>query len=184
MLEVLYASGLRVSELVSLPISCICRSNGGVRNHLVVNGKGGKERVVPLNREAIAILMKYLKSRERLGQRNSKWLYCGHFRASKDMNLKKNLKKFDVVDKHITRQRLHQILKDLAINAGIDEAKVSPHIIRHSFATHLLNRGADLRVLQELLGHSDISTTQIYTHIADSKLQELVNEKHPLAANG
>lgn len=181
MLEILYASGLRVSELVSLPISIIQKSDGKIKNYLIVNGKGNKERIAPLNSHAIKMLEEYLKSRESLGQKNSKWLFCGHFKANKEMNLVKHEHKFNIIDQHITRQRFHQMLKELARNAGVDEKRVSPHIIRHSFATHLLNRGADLRVLQELLGHSDISTTQIYTHIMESKLKELVETKHPLA---
>lgn len=180
MIEILYASGLRVTELVSLPISAIHKNNGVITNYMIVNGKGNKERLVPLNKSALQILSDYLSLRERLGQKDSKWLFCGHFRASKDMNLIKDGQNFDISDQHITRQRFHQMLKELAFNANVNEKKVSPHAIRHSFATHLLNRGADLRVLQELLGHSDISTTQIYTHIMNSKLQELVR-KHPLA---
>ncbi len=181
MLEVMYASGLRVSELVSLPMSSIQQNDKGIKSYLLVSGKGNKERIAPLNSSSLVILKNYLALRERLGQKNSKWLFCGNFRASKEMNLQKNIRKFDVIDKHITRQRFHQMLKELAVNAGVDKDKVSPHIIRHSFATHLLNRGADLRMLQELLGHSDISTTQIYTHIMDSKLKELVTNKHPLS---
>jgi len=181
MLEILYASGLRVSELVALPISAIQKGEDGIRNYLVVLGKGNKERIAPLNKSAMKILQDYLEVRVNLGQKNSKWLFCGDFRASKNMNITQSNKKF-LVDKHLTRQRFHQMLKELAINSGVDEKKVSPHVIRHSFATHLLNRGADLRVLQELLGHSDISTTQIYTHIMDSKLKELVKNKHPLSA--
>jgi integrase/recombinase XerD len=181
MIEILYASGLRVSELVSIPISAVGQSEGAIKNYLVIKGKGSKERIAPLNKSAIKILEGYLNCRERLGQKDSKWLFCGHFRASKDMNLSKDDQKFGSVDRHLTRQRLHQMLKELAINAGIDEKRVSPHIVRHSFATHLLSRGVDLRILQELLGHSDISTTQIYTHIMDSKLQKLMKSKHPLS---
>ena len=181
MMEILYASGLRVTELVSLPISAIHKNDAVIRNYMIVNGKGNKERLVPLNKSAIKILADYLNLRDRLGQKDSKWLFCGHFRASKDMNLVKDEQNFTISDKYITRQRFHQMLKELAINSNIDEKKVSPHAIRHSFATHLLNRGSDLRVLQELLGHSDISTTQIYTHIMNSTLQELVQNHHPLA---
>jgi integrase/recombinase XerD len=181
MLEILYASGLRATELVALPISAIQRDEKNIKNYLIVDGKGSKERMVPLNKSALQLLEDYLLVRDRLGQQNSKWLFCGNFRVSREANLKKNAKKFDIVDTHITRQRFHQMLKNLAVDAGVDRTKVSPHIIRHSFATHLLNRGADLRILQELLGHSDISTTQIYTHVMDSKLKKLVDEKHPLA---
>lgn len=180
MLEILYASGLRVSELISLPILAIQRNSAKIRNYLIIKGKGNKERIAPLNKSSINILEEYLESRQRLGQKDSKWLFCGYFRANKEGNLIKDKFKFNIADEHITRQRFHQMIKELAQNSGIDQNRVSPHVIRHSFATHLLNRGADLRVLQELLGHSDISTTQIYTHIMDGKLKELVNKHHPL----
>jgi len=184
MLEILYASGLRVSELVSLPISAIGKNleNGKItfKNYLIVNGKGNKERIAPLNKTSLKILDKYLKAREDMGHGNSKWLFCGKIRINKDKNLLSKATK-RVVDEHITRQRFNQMLKELAVQVGVDENKVSPHIIRHSFASHLLSQGVDLRVLQELLGHSDISTTQIYTHIMDSKLKDLVFKHHPLA---
>jgi len=183
MLEILYASGLRVSELVSLSISAIGKNfeNGKItfKNYLIINGKGNKERIAPLNKTSIRILEKYLKAREEMGQGNSKWLFCGKIRINKDKNqLNKATRK--IVDKHITRQRFNQMLKELAVKVGVNQDKVSPHIIRHSFASHLLSQGVDLRVLQELLGHSDISTTQIYTHIMDSKLRDLVFKHHPL----
>jgi integrase/recombinase XerD len=183
MMEILYASGLRVSELVSLPISAVGKNfiDGKIvfKNYLLVQGKGGKERIAPLNKSSLKILEKYLKVREDLGHKDSKWLFCGKIRINKDGSAKFHSN--HRADDHITRQRFHQMLKELAINVGIDEKKVSPHIIRHSFASHLLNQGVDLRVLQELLGHSDISTTQIYTHILDSKLKDLVFKHHPLA---
>jgi integrase/recombinase XerD len=184
MLEILYASGLRVSELVSLPICAIGKSfeNGKAifKNYLVINGKGNKERIAPLNKTSIKILEKYLKAREEMGHKGSKWLFCGKIRIDKNQNqINREIKRLN--DEHITRQRFHQMLKELAVQVGVDENKVSPHVIRHSFASHLLNQGVDLRVLQELLGHSDISTTQIYTHIMDSKLKELVFKNHPLA---
>jgi integrase/recombinase XerD len=184
MLEILYASGLRVSELISLPISAIGKSfeNGKItlKNYLIVTGKGNKERIAPLNKTSLKILEKYLQAREEMGHGNSKWLFCGRIRINKDQNkLSTAIKR--AVDEHLTRQRFNQMLKELAVMVGIDENKVSPHVIRHSFASHLLNQGVDLRVLQELLGHSDISTTQIYTHIMDSKLKELVFKHHPLA---
>jgi len=189
MMEILYASGLRVSELVSIPISAIAKienKNGAetLRNYLIINGKGNKERIAPLNKSAIKMLLKYLDLRQKLGHEKSKWLFVGVVRASKKLKeiKQKNLaKKFLLADKHITRQRLHQMLKELARAVGIDETRVHPHVIRHSFASHLLNSGVDLRVLQELLGHADISTTEIYTHILDSKLQDLVLKHHPLA---
>lgn len=172
MLEILYSSGLRVSELVSLPLSAAQETidNHGfttLRNYLLVKGKGGKERIAPLNKSAIKKLTKYLEMRKQ-SKKDSKWLFIG-----KSFN--------KAADTHLTRQFFHKMLKNLALNAGIDPEKVHPHVIRHSFATHLLNSGVDLRILQELLGHSDISTTEIYTHIMDSKLQELVLKHHPLA---
>ena len=185
MLEIIYASGLRVTELVSLPISAVQREGKSLRNYLIVKGKGGKERIAPLNKAAISRLLKYLKLRQELGFENSKWLFVGNFRSSKaikKVTLKKTLNS-TIKDAHLTRQRFHQMLKDLAVKAGVDPRRVHPHVIRHSFATHLLNSGVDLRILQELLGHSDIATTEIYTHILDSKLQELVL-KHPLSSVG
>jgi integrase/recombinase XerD len=184
MMEILYASGLRVSELVSLPIFAIGKSfeNNKIvlKNYLIINGKGNKERIAPLNKTSIKILEKYLEVREKIGHGNSKWLFCGKIRINKDKNQLNKAEK-RVIDEHITRQRFNQMLKELAIKVGINQNKVSPHIIRHSFASHLLNQGVDLRVLQELLGHSDISTTQIYTHIMDSKLKNLVFKHHPLS---
>jgi integrase/recombinase XerD len=184
MLEILYAAGLRVSELVSLPISTVAKTideKGKItfKDYLIINGKGNKERIAPLNKSALRILESYLQVRQNAGQSNSKWLFCGHIRTSK--NLEDKTTNNSYIDEHLTRQRFHQMLKELAADAGIDPKRVSPHIIRHSFASHLLNRGVDLRILQELLGHSDISTTQIYTHILDSKLRDLVNKHHPLA---
>jgi len=164
MLEILYSSGLRVSELVSLSISSIQNE----KDYLIVKGKGNKERIAPLNEAAKNVLQKYLAQRNCGANANSKWLFIG-----------KNLK--EKKDSHITRQGFHKALKDIASKAEINPQKVHPHIIRHSFASHLLNRGIDLRVLQELLGHSDISTTQIYTHILDSKLKDIVFKKHPLS---
>jgi integrase/recombinase XerD len=158
MIEILYAAGLRVTELVSLPLIAIQREGDSLKNYLVIKGKGAKERIAPLNKAAIRRIIEYLKIKE-----ESPWLFPGHVKG-----------------KHLTRQAFHQMLKDLAIRAGLDPIRVHPHVIRHSFATHLLNSGADLRVLQELLGHSDISTTEIYTHILDSKLRDLVFKHHPL----
>lgn len=183
MLEVLYSAGLRVTELVSLPINSIqeIAENGQktLRNYLIVKGKGNKERIAALNKSAISKLMEYLELRKKMGQEKSKWLFVGVARASKKIG---EVRKRDVEirDEHLTRQRLHQMLKELAQKVDIDPTRVHPHVIRHSFATHLLNNGVDLRVLQELLGHSNISTTEIYTHILDSKLRELVFKHHPL----
>lgn len=164
MLEILYSSGLRVSELVSLPLSSIQND----KEYLIVKGKGNKERIAVLNASALKAIKKYLAMRNSSSHKNSVWMFVGN-------SLKGNH------DVHMTRQGFHKALKELARLANIDEDKVHPHVIRHSFASHLLNRGADLRVLQELLGHSDISTTQIYTHVLDSKLKDLVFNKHPLA---
>ncbi len=185
MLEVLYCAGLRVSELVSIPISALQKetdANGKetLRNYLIVNGKGNKERIAPLNQSAIKMLLEYLQLRKDLGQEKSKWLFTGIIRSSKKSGeVKQRTIKF--ADEHLTRQRLHQMLKELAAKVGINPSKVHPHVIRHSFASHLLNSGVDLRILQELLGHSNISTTEIYTHILDSKLRDLVFKHHPLA---
>jgi integrase/recombinase XerD len=180
MLEILYAAGLRVSELVSLPMSAIQIEGNTLRNYLIVKGKGSKERIAPLNKAAISRLLDYLKLRQELGFGSSKWLFVGTYRASKTKE-KIARKKLKIKDSHLTRQRFHQMLKELAAKAGVDPKKVHPHVIRHSFATHLLNSGVDLRILQELLGHSDIATTEIYTHILDSKLQDLVFKHHPLS---
>ncbi len=185
MLEILYAAGLRVSELVAIPITAIQEiidENGKktLRNYLIVKGKGNKERIAPLNKSAIKMLLEYLELRKKLGQENSKWLFVGIVRTSKKVGEIRE-RNFFHADAHLTRRRLHQMLKELASKVGIDPSKVHPHVIRHSFASHLLNSGVDLRILQELLGHSDISTTEIYTHILDSKLKDLVFNHHPLA---
>lgn len=189
MLEVLYAAGLRVTELVSLPISAIQKDVVGLKNYLIVKGKGSKERIAPLNKSAIAILLRYLDLRQSLGYEKSPWLFFGgkNTRSKFAINTKnisqkspKNISGGKIGEKHITRQGFHLLLKQLALKAEIDPNRVHPHVIRHSFASHLLNHGVDLRILQELLGHSDISTTQIYTHILDSKLKELVFKHHPL----
>jgi integrase/recombinase XerD len=181
MLEILYASGLRVSELVSLPISAIIFDGENLQNYLTVKGKGAKERIAPLNKAAIRKLQQYLILRKNLGFENSKWLFVGNFRFSKKQQMISRKKQLNFKDSHLTRQRFHQMLKELARLALVDEKKVHPHVIRHSFATHLLNAGVDLRILQELLGHSDIATTEIYTHILDAKLKELIFKHHPLA---
>jgi integrase/recombinase XerD len=163
LMELIYASGLRVSELVSLPLAAAKRD----QPFLVVRGKGSKERLVPLNEAAKQALAAYLEVRGRFLPRSLKaspWL----FPSSGDSG-------------HLTRQRLGQLMKDAAAKAGIDPARVSPHVLRHAFATHLLDRGADLRALQKMLGHADIATTQIYTHVATGRLAALVSEAHPLA---
>lgn len=156
LLEILYATGLRVSELVGLPRSALAADLRFVR----VTGKGNKERIVPLTDAAIAVLRDYLA----LLPKQGKWLFPSEHATAG----------------HLTRQRVGQLLKQLALEAGIDPARVSPHIIRHAFATHLLNHGADLRAVQKMLGHADIATTQIYTHISGDRLQNAVFDHHPL----
>ena len=160
LMELLYATGLRVSELVALPASSARRE---VR-FLTVRGKGGHERVVPLTDKAHVAANAYLAARKASGLGESPWL----FPAPSDSG-------------HLTRQAFARDLKDLAALAGIPSAKVSPHVLRHAFASHLLQNGADLRVVQQLLGHADISTTQIYTHVLEERLRTLVTEHHPLA---
>ena len=164
MLEILYSTGLRVSELVSLKISSIIEQS----TFLLVRGKGEKERIVPLT----SIAQKVIKD----------WL----LQLKVLFPIKNNLYVFPsskAKQGYITRERFAQILKELAINCNIDYYKVSPHVIRHSFASHILNNGGDLKSIQSMLGHSDISTTEIYTHILDSKLKEAVFQHHPLAKN-
>lgn len=166
LLEVLYATGLRVSELVGLPMSAI----GEKEEFITIAGKGGRERVVPLSGPAQKALSDYLAVRK-------------HFIGVNDATNQEQclFPSRTSSSGHLTRQRFAQLLKDLAIAAEVDEDRVSPHVLRHAFATHLLSRGADLRSVQKMLGHADIATTQIYTHIIDEKLKDTVNEKHPLA---
>ena len=154
LLELLYGSGLRATELVSLPLAAVPRD----APFLTVTGKGGQQRMVPVSGRASLALRRWLALREP----GSKWLFPS--RAA-----------------HLTRVRLFQLLRGLAGRAGLDPAKLSPHVLRHAFATHLLEGGADLRVLQTLLGHADIATTQIYTHVDAARLVALVNARHPLA---
>ena len=154
LLELLYGSGLRASELVSLP-------RGAVRSgqpFMMVRGKGSKERLVPISARAETAVSKWLE----IAPGTTAWL-------------------FPSGNKHISRVRLFQIVRAMAADAGIAPERVSPHVLRHAFATHLLSGGADLRVLQSLLGHADIATTQIYTHVDSARLVELVNARHPLA---
>jgi integrase/recombinase XerD len=170
MLEVLYASGMRVSELVTLRTNDVQfkKNSEEAKPHIIIKGKGGKERLVVLHNKAVIAIEKYLQYLPLLtNNKDEKCLF-----PSKISN-----------EGHITRQYFGKLLKKLAINTGIDPSKLSPHKIRHSFATHLLNHGADLRVIQELLGHKDISTTQIYTHISNDQLKSVVYEMHPLAKN-
>jgi integrase/recombinase XerD len=159
LLEVLYATGLRVSELVALPASAAKRD----QRMLIVRGKGGKERLVPLNDAARRAMTDYLALRKDAGADESKWLYPSFGESG-----------------HLSRQHFARDLKSLAAAAGLDARKVSPHVLRHAFASHLLQNGADLRVVQTLLGHADISTTQIYTHVLEERLKGLVRDLHPL----
>jgi len=154
LLELLYGSGLRASELVSLPFASVPRD----APFLTITGKGGQQRMVPVSGRARQALSRWLEVRPAGG----KFLFPSR-------------------GKHLTRVRLFQLLKGLAARAGLDPARLSPHVLRHAFATHLLEGGADLRVLQTLLGHADIATTQIYTHVDAARLVALVNERHPLA---
>lgn len=171
MLEILYAAGLRVSELVSLPVAA---ARKGERT-LVIRGKGGKERLAPLTPRAVAAAEAYLevrtaflpKKKKKKAAAASPWLFPSRGKSG-----------------HITAARFAQMLKDLAVAAGVAPSKVSPHVLRHAFATHLLEGGADLRSVQQMLGHADITTTQIYTHVAQDRLRELVFSKHPLAKKG
>jgi integrase/recombinase XerD len=160
LLEVLYATGLRVSELVALPVSAARRD----QRMLIVRGKGGKERMVPLNESAKTAMADYLALRQSARQDEPKWLFASFGESG-----------------HLTRQHFARDLKSLASAAGLRADKVSPHVLRHAFASHLLQNGADLRIVQTLLGHSDISTTQIYTHVLEERLKSLVRDLHPLA---
>ena len=165
--ELLYATGLRVSELVGLPIAAV----RGDPRMILVRGKGGKERMVPLSAPARQALADWLAQRDAMedadraaGRPASRHLFPG-----------------DGQDGHLTRQYFHHLVKDVAVLAGLSPARVTPHVLRHAFATHLLAHGADLRVIQTLLGHADVATTEIYTHVLDDHLQDLVLTHHPLA---
>ena len=161
LLETVYATGLRVSELVALPASAARRN----QRMLVVRGKGGKERLVPLNNAAKDAMTDYLALRPKEGANaDSKWLFPSFGEQG-----------------HITRQHFARELKTLGAASGIAPARLSPHVLRHAFASHLLHNGADLRVVQTLLGHADISTTQIYTHVLEDRLKALVRDLHPLS---
>ena len=166
LLEVLYATGLRVSELVALPLSAARRD----ARMIVVRGKGNKERLVPLNEASRQAMADYLAAMEMLKPENkknapgSKWLFPSFGESG-----------------HLTRQHFARDLKELASASGLAPRLVSPHVLRHAFASHLLHNGADLRIVQTLLGHTDISTTQIYTHVVEERLKSLVRDLHPLA---
>lgn len=166
MIELLYASGLRISELLALPLNALARDPA----FLTVKGKGGKERLAPLNAPARTAVKAYLEARPQFlpkGVKVSPWLFPSRGASGR-----------------LTARRVSQLLEDAAIAAGIDRQKVSPHVLRHAFATHLLEGGADLRVIQTLLGHADIGTTQIYTHVAGDHLAQVVKSKHPLGRKG
>ena len=167
LLELLYATGMRVSELVELPVAAV----RGAPRMILVRGKGDKERMVPLSPPAIAAIAEWLVVRDRdddlarlAGKPPSKFLFPGPGVAG-----------------HLTRQHFYLLIKDIAAAGGIFPSKVTPHTLRHAFATHLLAGGADLRAIQMLLGHADVATTEIYTHVLDAHLKELVLEHHPLA---
>ena len=162
LVELLYATGLRISELVTLPVAAAQRDP----RFLVITGKGGKERVVPLSEPSRAALAAYINCRDRFltASRPSRWLFPSRGRAG-----------------HLSRQRAGQLLKELAVKSGLDPERLSPHVLRHAFASHLLDHGADLRSVQQMLGHADIATTQIYTHVLSDRLRKLVETAHPLA---
>jgi len=167
LVELLYGAGLRVSELVGLPLAAVLRDD----RVLVVRGKGGKERMIPLGQPARAAIVAYLAARPAFLARDadgrrlpSPWLFPSRGASG-----------------HLTRQSFGQLLKQLAVRAGIAPARLSPHVLRHAFASHLLDHGADLRSVQTMLGHADIATTQIYTHVGGERLRRLVGEHHPLA---
>ena len=162
MVELLYAAGLRVSELVTLPLAAV----RGKQGFLYVRGKGNKERIAPLNPSAREAIDSYLKIRDAFAPTKGESRYLFLSRGAEG---------------HLTRRRCHQMLKDLAMKAGVDPAKLSPHVLRHAFATHLVEGGADLRSVQTMLGHADIGTTQIYTHVASDRLKATVHAAHPLA---
>lgn len=167
LMQLLYATGMRVSELVTLPLS----SAKGDPRMLLIRGKGGKERMVPLSPPARAALRDWLKTREAMeedaranGKAASTFLFPSRGQSG-----------------HLTRHAFYVLIKDLAVEGGVSPAKVTPHTLRHAFATHLLANGADLRAIQTFLGHADVSTTEIYTHVLEERLKELVLDHHPMA---
>ena len=169
LLELLYATGMRVSELVTLPASAA----RGDPQMLLVHGKGGKERLVPLSDDARDALSVWLKLRDATeeaacakGKTSSSFLFPSRGKLG-----------------HLTRHRFYSLIKELAVAGGVDPSKVTPHTLRHAFATHLLAGGADLRAIQAMLGHADVSTTEIYTHVLETRLNELVLDHHPLAGD-
>ncbi len=162
LMELLYATGMRVSELVSLPVA----ATRGDPKMILIRGKGGRERMVPLSPPARGALADWLKARDASGPLSkSPQLFPSRGRKG-----------------HMTRERFYLLIKEIAATAGLPVEGLSPHVLRHAFATHLLANGADLRAIQTLLGHADVATTEIYTHVLEARLRELVLEKHPLAA--
>ena len=172
LLELLYAGGLRVSELVTLPLAAFAHAEGVIS----ITGKGGKDRLAPLTEPAMAAVAAYKAARDA-------------DLPAKTAETRSKAERFLFPSRtsrqgHLTRERFAQVLKTLAIAAGFDPERVSPHVLRHAFATHLLARGADLRSVQTLLGHADVSTTEIYTHVLEARLTALVHDAHPLAKKG
>ncbi|GAA6175511.1 site-specific tyrosine recombinase XerD [Sulfitobacter pacificus] len=170
LMELLYATGMRVTELVGLPIS----ATRGDPRLLLIMGKGGKERMVPLSPPARVALAAWLEDRDLQDEEDrlkrkpaSRFLFPSRGKSG-----------------YLTRHRFYLLIKEFAVAAGVDPAKVTPHTLRHAFATHLLANGADLRAIQTMLGHADIATTEIYTHVLEERLSELVLERHPLAEGG
>ncbi|WP_300029791.1 site-specific tyrosine recombinase XerD [uncultured Roseobacter sp.] len=170
LMELLYATGMRVTELVSLPVS----ATRGDPRMLLISGKGGKERMVPLSPPARTALSAWLEVRDateaerrQKGEQASRFLFASRGKSG-----------------HLTRHRFYALIKELAVAGGVSPGKVTPHTLRHAFATHLLANGADLRSIQTLLGHADVATTEIYTHVLEARLQELVLTRHPLARDG
>ncbi|WP_031327850.1 site-specific tyrosine recombinase XerD [Rhodobacter capsulatus] len=168
LMELLYATGMRVSELVGLPVAA-ARGNPAM---LMVRGKGDKERMVPLSAPAREALAAWLATRDAAEEAA---------RIARRLPPSRYLFPSSGKEGHLTRQGFHALLKDIALAAGLDPARVTPHVLRHAFATHLLQGGADLRVIQTLLGHADLSTTEIYTHVLEERLKDLVLGHHPLA---
>ena len=167
LLELLYATGMRVSELVGLPASAAHRAMKAEDSFLHIRGKGGRERLVPLSGPARTAMRHYRE-------------IAAATPAGKALAASPWLFPSDSESGHLTRQAFARDLKDLAIAAGLPPARVSPHVLRHAFASHMLQNGADLRTVQELLGHADITTTQIYTHVLDERLKAMVRDLHPL----
>lgn len=170
LMELLYATGMRVSELVGLPIS----ATRGDPRLLLITGKGGKERMVPLSPPARVALTEWLQDRDRQDD----------LTRSKRLPISRFLFPSRGKSGHLTRHRFYLLIKEFAVTAGVEPSKVTPHTLRHAFATHLLANGADLRAIQTMLGHADVATTEIYTHVLEERLSELVLDHHPLAQAG